>query len=88
MRTGRRLGNKDRLRANRYARELGEVEGSLVGILNLALEKGLIDNIFWLAADDIRKAANKAAHPEAVPDEGRCRLAFEATRGILQHLYE
>jgi len=79
---------KDRLRGNRFARELSEVEDSLVGILNLALEKGLIDKIIWLAADDIRKTANKAAHPEAVPDEGRCKSAFDATRGILQHLYE
>lgn len=79
---------KDRLRDNRYERELSEVEDSLKSILDLALEKGLIDKIIWGAAQDIRKMANKAAHPETVPDEGRCKWAFDTTRGILQHLYE
>ena len=79
---------KDRLRDKGYARELREKEDSLMSILDLALEKGLMDKTVCGVAQDIRKMAGKAAHPETVPDEGCCKWAFDATRGVLQHLYE
>lgn len=80
---------KGRLRDKGYARELREIkQDPLKSVLNLALEKRLIDKIIWRAADDIRKMANKAAHPESAADEDDCMRAFDATRGILQQLYE
>jgi len=47
-----------------------------------------MDKVIWESAQDIRKMANKAAHPKTVLDEGLCNSAFDATRGILEHLYE
>ena len=79
---------KDRLREKGYARELREKGDSLMSILDLALEKGLMDKTMCTLAHDVRRMAGKAAHPETIPDEGHCKWAFDATRGILQQLYE
>lgn len=80
---------EDRLKKKGFARELRAIgKERLKSILSLALEKGLMDKIFWMAADDIRKQANKAAHPQEVPGECECKRGFDETRRILQHLYE
>ena len=54
----------------------------------MAFNKGVMDGARYQASEYVRKMANKAAHPETVLDEGLCKSAFDATRGILQHLYE
>jgi len=78
-----------RLKNEGFARELRAIgQERLKSILRLALEIGLMEKTFWMSADDIRKKANKAAHPDGVPGECDCKRAFDETRGILQHLYE
>jgi hypothetical protein len=84
-------GAEDRLRKKGFGRELDEIKYKgdfLKNILRLALDKGVIGKAIWMAADEIRDRANKAAHSEALPDDRGCMKAFDMTRGILQHLFE
>ena len=56
-------------------------------MLNLALSKGVLDDLTLHMAHEIRKSANKAVHG-TVPSEAECRDRLEQTREVLRHLYE
>lgn len=56
-------------------------------MLNLALSKGVLDDLTLHMAHEIRKSANKAVHG-TVPSEEECRDRLEQTRAVLRHLYE
>ena len=80
---------EDRLRKKGFGREVDQVrQDFLKNVLKLALNKGLLDETIWKAADEIRVRANKAAHSDMLPDARDCMEAYHLTRGIIQHLYE
>jgi hypothetical protein len=56
-------------------------------MLNLALSKGVLDDLTLHMAHEIRKSANKAVHG-TVPSEEECRDRLEQTRAVLRYLYE
>ena len=77
------------MRTKGFGREVDAIGGDwLKNILRLARDKRLLDEFIWEQADDIRKLANDAIHGKKLPKEEECEVAFDQTRGILQHLYE
>ena len=78
---------KDRLKKEGFAGELCGL-GTLDAVLRLAFDKNVMDKVIWEASEDIRKRANRAVHSEGLPGENDCMMAYDITRGILQHLYE
>jgi hypothetical protein len=57
------------------------------GLLKLAVESGVLDDLTVRMADEIRRSANKAVHG-SVPSEMECRERLEQTRAVLRHIYE
>jgi hypothetical protein len=56
-------------------------------MLDLALTAGVLDDLTFRMANDIRKSANKAAHGAVQTAKG-CQERLEQTRALLHHLYE
>jgi hypothetical protein len=56
-------------------------------LLNLAVSSGVLDDLTFRMADEVRRSANKAAHG-SVPSEPECRERLEQARAVLRHLYE
>jgi hypothetical protein len=57
-------------------------------MLGLALKSGVLDDLTFGMADDVRKSANKAVHGAVVPSATDCQKRLEHTRAVLRHLYE
>jgi hypothetical protein len=56
-------------------------------MLDLALNSGVLDDLTFGMANDIRKSSNKAVHG-AVSTASDCQNMLEQTRAVLRHLYE
>jgi hypothetical protein len=56
-------------------------------VLDLALNSGVLDDLTFAMANDIRRRANDAAHG-TIPSASDCRERLELTRAVLRHLYE
>ena len=82
---------EDRLRRMGYGEELDQIEEhKMWSLIEMAREKGLLDNKWYKDADTVRSLGNRAAHAETVgeiPRENECRQAFDLTRKFLEHLY-
>jgi hypothetical protein len=57
------------------------------GLLKLAVESGVLDDLTVRMAEEIRRSANKAVHG-SLPSEIECRERLEQTRAVLRHIYE
>ena len=56
-------------------------------LIEMAREKGLLDNKWYKDADSVRSLGNRAAHAETVgeiPKENECKQAFDLTRHLDQ----
>lgn len=81
-------GVEERLGQKGLRRQLNAIRYNKVeAMLNLALNSGVLDDLTFGMANDIRKSANKAVHG-AVPTAPDCQAGLEQTRAVLRHLYE
>jgi hypothetical protein len=81
-------GVEERLVQKGLRQELNAVGFNKVqAMLGLALNSGVLDDLTFAMANDIRKSANQAAHGTA-PAATDCRERLEQTRAVLRHLYE
>ena len=79
---------EDRLKKGGHGKEVAEISrDKIVTLLEISQKKGLIDQVIFRQADDIRKLANPAIHGSRLPDMESCRNAFDQTREIIKHLY-
>jgi hypothetical protein len=62
-------------------------DNKVQALVNLAVKRGILDNLRFSMVDGIRKSANQAVHG-TVPSEAECRDRLEQTREALRHLYE
>ena len=80
---------EDRLRAKGFACELDALsKDKLKNTLELAHDRGVLDDVAWKQADDIRELSNDAIHGRRLATDAESKDAFDQTRGILQLLYE
>ncbi len=78
---------EDRLRQKGYGKDVDAIKGEwLKAVLKLAVDKGLLDDVIYRQADDIRILGNNAIHGTKLPTDQDCM--DDQTRGILQHLYQ
>ena len=69
-------------------KQLNAIEYNKVpAMLDLALNSGVLDELTFDMANDIRKSANRAAHG-TVPAGTECQERLEQTRAVLRHLFE
>jgi hypothetical protein len=81
-------GIEDRLVQRGFRKELSAIGYNKVqAMLDLALKVGILDELTFGMANEIRKSANKAVHG-AVPPGTDCRERLEQTRAVLRALYE
>jgi hypothetical protein len=81
-------GIEGKLIQNGLRKQLNAIAYNKVqAMLDLARDSGVLDEITYGMANDIRKSANKAVHG-AVPIAKDCRERLEQTRALLRHLYE
>jgi hypothetical protein len=81
-------GIGERLREKGFRKQLSAIEFNKVqAMLDLALDKGVLDRPTFDMANDIRKSANQAAHGTA-PTAAVCGARLDQTRAVLRHLYE
>jgi hypothetical protein len=81
-------GIERRLSQKRFGKELNAIGPNRVqAMLDLTLNSGVLDDLTFAMANDIRRSANKAVHG-AVSTANDCRDGLEQTRAVLHHLYE